>query len=450
MGGEADPDRAREILAAAEVGLADAVQMLGDIEDTRALDVVLAVARHPQGDIRAAALRSLGAMGDPRGVTVAIDALSGLDERLRAAAIDCLAELGGPEARAALAAQLAHPQDRVRAATALAWLRDERAVAPLLAVADEPTIAGNLYRTPVIALAWLADPSTVAPLRATLQRLSERAAAGGGWAERMAAEQVATALAMIGGDEAEEALATAQRWFEGGLRAYLAPDTAGGPFAFRAPPDPRRTVPRWSLELRQAPLPVREAITKFGGQPVWLDKPTWPLAADGGPMTFMAQFRVPDVDGLAYLFIDPSDVNDLDFSDPGYAGCLFMQPGPQPPQHIPQDTGPTYPSQGEGLERFVPRSSWRLVESVPTLEPGMDFPDWEAMAAEAAIDRDDSRDWNKLGGTPRYLQNGPPSGDWRFLFQFTAALAGFEMGDGAECYGLIDPDRRGLFLVESH
>ncbi len=451
MGGEALPERAREIVAAAEAGLADAVRMLGDIDDARALDVVLAAARNPSAEIRRAALNSLGAIGDPRGVPVAIDALADPTDRVRWSAIGCLAELGGQEAREVLAARLTHPEDDVLAATALAWLRDARAAPALLAAVERPGFAGNVFRSPAVALAWLNDPTTVSPLRAALESLADRwAASNGSWAARTAAQDIVTGLAMIGGEDAEEAIAAAQPRFDGGLRPYLRAGADQRPFAHRAPADPRRSVPRWSLELRPAGLPVREPITKFGGQPVWLDAPTWPIAADGGPMTFMAQFAVPGVDGLAYLFIDPSEADQLDFGDPGYAGCLFIQPGPPPDAHLIQETGPSYPSQGETLDGFVPRSSWRLVESVPTLEEGLDVPDWQAIGAEAAEDRDDDRDWNKIGGTPRYLQTGPPPGKWRFLFQFTASHVGHEMGDGAECYGLMSPDRRGLFLVESH
>jgi hypothetical protein len=58
---------------------------------------------------------------------------------------------------------------------------------------------------------------------------------------------------------------------------------------------------------------------------------------------------------------------------------------------------------------------------------------------------------NKLGGSPRYLQGGPPDPEGlRFMFQFTANQVGHEMGDAAQCYGLIDEERRGYFLIESH
>ena len=65
---------------------------------------------------------------------------------------------------------------------------------------------------------------------------------------------------------------------------------------------------------------------------------------------------------------------------------------------------------------------------------------------------DDHRDWNKVGGNPRWLQNDdtPDEPGWRLLFQFTAASVGRELGDGAEVYGLIHDDGRGRVFVHSH
>jgi hypothetical protein len=455
MDGEADPERAHLILAAAEAGLDEALRMLSLIGDARAADVVLGAAMHARSDIRGAGLISLGTLRDRRGEPIAVQALGDADDRVRAAAIECLAELGGSAAADALANQMTNPADRVHAATALAWLRDPRAVDPLLDAVDQPTWGGNAMRSPSSALAWLAEPRTVPPLVAVLEAATTRWVASRpesgklpkpDWEAHSVATDVAGALIRMGG--AEAAVSRAQAQFDGSLRPFLPTPPELKPFAFRAPPDPRRTVPRWSLELRPAPQPVHEQVTKFGGQPVWLDSPTWPIAADDGPMIFMAQFAVSGVDGLAYLFIDPSEA--VDYTDPGFGGCLLMQPGPLPPRHIPEAMGPAYASEVQGFDRFVPRLTGRLTESLPTLEEGLDYSEWEPYLEEPPAERDDDRDWNKIGGSPRYLQGGPPLGEWQFLFQFTAHLAGREMADGAECYGLINADRQGLFLIESH
>ena len=93
-----------------------------------------------------------------------------------------------------------------------------------------------------------------------------------------------------------------------------------------------------------------------------------------------------------------------------------------------------------------------MVESRLVLEPGLDFDDWQVLYDDPEVGRDDERDWNKVGGNPRWLQNDdtPDEPGWRLLFQFNAGSVGFELGDAAEVYGLIHEDGRGRFFVHSH
>lgn len=44
----------------------------------------------------------------------------------------------------------------------------------------------------------------------------------------------------------------------------------------------------------------------------------------------------------------------------------------------------------------------------------------------------------------------PPGDGWTFAFQFSAAWAGRELGDGAECYGFVREDGTGAFLWQCH
>ena len=452
--GEADPERARAILDAALDGNEQALRMLGTIDDRRAVPLLLDAARHRDSAIRRAALSSLGWAADERGLPVAIGRLDDDDDAVRHAAIGCLAELGSADAGDALADHLADPRDAGPTATALAWLKDARAFDPLVAVLDRPYESGNVYRGSIIAFGWLGDRRAVGPLAAVLEQLGDRWVAADGqipprpdWPAHMRAASVCNALRMIGGDDAESAIALAQQRF-GDLRLHLPVRAEPLPFAHRAPPDARRTVPRWSLQLQPAVMPIDRPITKFGGQPVWIGAHTWPLGSDSEPMTFMAQFSLPGVDGMAYLFIDPSE----ETWESRYDGsALIMQPGPLPEHHLVQATGPTYVSAFSELDRYVPRLRARRTEYTPLLEDGVEPPDWEAFDRAQEDDRDDDRDWNKIGGSPRYIQGGPPDPEGlRFLFQFTAEQIGHEMGDAAQCYGFIDDARRGYFLIESH
>ena len=78
----------------------------------------------------------------------------------------------------------------------------------------------------------------------------------------------------------------------------------------------------------------------------------------------------------------------------------------------------------------------RLTESSVRLVDGFDPPDWATWPV-GDDDPEDDGAWDKVGGTPRWLQGDEtPDGDgWRFWFQYTAARIGFELADGAECYG---------------
>jgi hypothetical protein len=341
--GEADPARARAIFGAALDGNEQALRMLGTIDDRRAVPVLLEAARHPNADVRGAALSSLGWAADDRGLQAAIHRLDDDDDRVRRAAIECLAELGSPVAANALAKHLADPRDTGATATALAWLKDPRAFDPLIAVLDRPYDSGNVYRGSIIAFGWLGDDRAVEPLAAVLERLGDRCVAADGqipprpdWPAHTQAASAGDALRMIGGNEAESAIERAQQRF-GDLRLHFPVKAEFLPFAHRARPDERRTVPRWSLQLQPTSMPIDRPVTKFGGQPVWIGSPTWPLGSDGEPMTFMAQFSIPGVDGMAYLFIDPSE----DAWEAPYDGsALLMQPGPVPERHAVRASGP--------------------------------------------------------------------------------------------------------------
>lgn len=68
--------------------------------------------------------------------------------------------------------------------------------------------------------------------------------------------------------------------------------------------------PKYSIAFAEVLQPIREAVTKFGGQPTWLTEPQWPLSRlYGSPMKFVCQLALaPEVFGrqqasMAYLFM---------------------------------------------------------------------------------------------------------------------------------------------------
>jgi len=53
-------------------------------------------------------------------------------------------------------------------------------------------------------------------------------------------------------------------------------------------------VPKLSIvEWKRAEKPVKKPVTKFGGQPVWIDRPQWPLSREKSwPMRFIGQIAL--------------------------------------------------------------------------------------------------------------------------------------------------------------
>src|SRR5262249_5333599 len=75
---------------------------------------------------------------------------------------------------------------------------------------------------------------------------------------------------------------------------------------------------KYAITYHDAPSPIRELVTKFGGQPVWIAEPHWPLGKIyETPMQFVCQIAAPDEiigDGvfrMAYLFMTDWDGESL-------------------------------------------------------------------------------------------------------------------------------------------
>jgi uncharacterized protein (TIGR02996 family) len=212
---------------------------------------------------------------------------------------------------------------------------------------------------------------------------------------------------------------------------------------------PKLTIKRYRRVRRS----VTEPVTKFGGQPVWVAGPAWPLATGGEPMQFVCQVAVPAFFGpplagkMVYVFaLYPDFENWEEFCgtitplDPEAGdNAVVIQPGGDPPAPtwvLPvgakgqrrrgrpicvaaQATGPTlYDRKGRPGE-------W-LVE----LKPGAD-PDYTPIGREAIPDDDVWERYReqvygeKIGGTPDW-GNGRASEidslaydpDWRRLLSY--------------------------------
>ena len=235
-------------------------------------------------------------------------------------------------------------------------------------------------------------------------------------------------------------------------------------------------VPVAYVTLRESATPVTAPVTKFGGQPVWLDAPRWPLSAtDGKPMRFVAQVALdPRLFGgatearMAYVFLAEDDPQ-LWTKDGKYAGvdgAVVLQPGGATGYaHALMERGPT-------LDRLVERRSGflglrRQHERVPceytveldyATEPELRLvdvssEDYDEDIADTMNDERVTR--TKVGGTPAFIQ------DVEFPFDPPCTLVlqiadddsrfALPLSDVGSLYAFMDPRGvRGGLIIQSH
>ncbi|MFS0693568.1 hypothetical protein [Streptomyces nitrosporeus] len=234
---------------------------------------------------------------------------------------------------------------------------------------------------------------------------------------------------------------------------------------------------------------VRQAVTKIGGQPVWLERPAWPVSRSSGePMQFIGQFALPG-GRLAYLFMADSEEGFVDGTWEPEAGenALLIQPGGRVPpfvtvlgqaegptagaDHVPEPYDAAWPGAvvpAEPLEgpAALPAFAGRVpggggqVRLVSAWEPGRGpLPDTGASADAVASLRRRHADARLqfFGGPdirPHWLQGEEEDlgEDWQLLVQLAVDRLPFwiNFGDGGVGYAFLSPDgNEGRFLWQS-
>ena len=179
------------------------------------------------------------------------------------------------------------------------------------------------------------------------------------------------------------------------------------------------------VEFAPAATPVREAVAKLGGQPVWLEEPQWPLSRrTGEPLQFLGQFTF-EGGALGYLFMAGDDT-DGTYDPEGGENALLVQPGGRTPGFVSVQARAEGPTAGAD---HLPR---------PAGKGGTD-PDGHA--------------WQFLGGPgiePRWLQGEETPGEgWCLLVQLDSGRLPFPVnfGDSGVGYAFTSPDaKEGRFL----
>ncbi|MFP3987142.1 hypothetical protein U9R90_06490 [Streptomyces sp. E11-3] len=228
---------------------------------------------------------------------------------------------------------------------------------------------------------------------------------------------------------------------------------AGGPYD-------AASLPRLQMSFRAVGEPVREPASKFGGQPVWLEEPMWPVHPDTGkPLVFVGQFRVPgDEVRLAYLFLHEEDRDMASEPETGDAVVIIQPEGRVPSFAVVGPPG----TQGRSLWRWGADETEIPVEWLVDLSPVPGDLDAEAdrhaewarfMRGEGPEvdfpEGDGPADF--LGGTAIYpnLRARGVDRPWQFLCQFEDRGEEADLGDPFFLnfgYGsgfiFVSPDRR--------
>lgn len=211
-------------------------------------------------------------------------------------------------------------------------------------------------------------------------------------------------------------------------------------------------MPHYTFTLQPTDAPITEAVTKFGGQPVWIDGPEWPHSREtGAPMQFIAQIAlIPQVFGdlpvqMAYLFMTDGEDTDGTWEPDSGENALILQPGGDNPATRPLENGPTLYRRYD--ENYKPLAELKPVEYHVELklveDQGKEPPDAKDDEAGAIT--------NQIGGEPNWLQGEeyPDESGWRLVLQLDSGDVPFDVnfGDVGVGYALIAADgRRGKFL----
>jgi hypothetical protein len=184
---------------------------------------------------------------------------------------------------------------------------------------------------------------------------------------------------------------------------------------------PQRLV----MEFAAATETVRTPGPQLGGQPLWLEQPTWPQSKDlGAPMMFVGQFPIPNGDGsVAYLFMtDDPDAMAPTFEPESGENAVIVQPGGRVPTFVDvtdEATGPSLWRRGRDWDEHVPveleigvrpatEAENRRIEEEIALNQGQQIELSRGVAAPRSF----------LGGSPCHWQpTAPLQHPWRFLLQ---------------------------------
>ena len=209
--------------------------------------------------------------------------------------------------------------------------------------------------------------------------------------------------------------------------------------------------------------PLERPVTKFGGQPNWIESPEWPISQEYNcPMQFVCQIQIPEElfpgcgGKMAYLFLTSDDVAGAGMAETWnpWSGenAVIIQPGGEnTPKVESLATGPTVQS-SIGSPRTDVAVEY-AVELVVSEEPSLEIEDDFYMMEEAEIDEIYGL-WscNKIGGVPSVRQANYDflEDNWVLLLQIFDEGVPFwiNFGDGIGHLLIDKSGKTGIFRWE--
>jgi len=203
-------------------------------------------------------------------------------------------------------------------------------------------------------------------------------------------------------------------------------------------------------------------VTKFGGQPDWLEEPQWPVSKHYKDrlMTFIGQIVLDkgmlgnDEDKIAYIFLTHPENIDEDIYAPNIdewdnnESAVIIQPGGKtacPTKNVKQ--GPCLFDEGGNHYEYLPE----LAEGYdPDYIDSGDFQEMEEPDKDKYLEQIQG---NKIGGIPFFFRGDErPDGDWKLLLQMSGEEVPFilALDDMGTLFAFVSSDfKQGGLFVQS-
>lgn len=189
-----------------------------------------------------------------------------------------------------------------------------------------------------------------------------------------------------------------------------------------------------SLSLKKANTTITEPVTKFGGQPIWIEEPQWPISkSTGKPMRFIGQIAIDESlfgvskARMAYIFYAGGETEtwDMDSGD----NAVILQPGKTEITNQALKEGPTLScANKKPCEYYVQLHLHKDSQFIPEYEQRT----WSDKESDIY---QKSNFKTKLGGTPYFIQGDelPKQGKWQLLLQLKGSDLPLEVDFSLGC-----------------